>query len=141
MSKSAQFENGLLRLIFNAVGVPAVADNAAAPTASLYLTLHTADPSAGTQATNEVAYPGYARVAVARSATGWTVNGGSAALAANTAFPPSTSAGPTATHYGVGTAASGAGLLLYSGLLSPAVALATGVQVVLTSGSTVITED
>lgn len=41
---------------------------------SLYVSLHTGDPgSGGDQSTNECAYTSYARVAVARSAGGWTV--------------------------------------------------------------------
>lgn len=40
---------------------------------SLYISLHTADPSAGNQTTSETAYTGYARVAVARTSSGWTV--------------------------------------------------------------------
>ena len=40
---------------------------------SFFISLHTADPSAGNQSTSETAYTGYARVAVARSSAGWTV--------------------------------------------------------------------
>lgn len=42
---------------------------------SLYVSLHTADPGAsGDQTTNECAYTSYARVAVARSGSAWTVS-------------------------------------------------------------------
>lgn len=55
---------------------------------SLYLSLHTADPGeAGDQTTNEVSYTSYARVAVARNGSAWTVSGNAATLAANTDFP------------------------------------------------------
>lgn len=40
---------------------------------SLYVALHTADPSAGNQNTSEATYTSYARVAVARSGAGWSV--------------------------------------------------------------------
>lgn len=40
---------------------------------SFYVSLHTADPSAGNQTTSETSYTGYTRVAVARSSGGWTV--------------------------------------------------------------------
>ena len=41
---------------------------------SLYVSLHTGTPAVtGTQATNECAYTSYARVAVARTAGGWTI--------------------------------------------------------------------
>lgn len=41
---------------------------------SLYVSLHTSDPGVtGNQTTNETSYTSYARVAVARSGSGWTI--------------------------------------------------------------------
>ena len=89
MSKSDTFENDFLKLIFNAVGIANLADNAAAsPLANLYVSLHTADPGeGGNQSTSEIAYTGYARVPVARSAAGWVVTGNSVSPAAAINFP------------------------------------------------------
>ena len=73
MSKGDTFENDLLKLIFNATAIANLADNAAtSPLTNLSVALHTADPGeGGTQATNETAYTGYARVSVARTSGGW----------------------------------------------------------------------
>src|SRR3954465_15244129 len=129
MSKGDTFENDLLKLIFNATAIANLADNAAtAPLTNLYVSLHTADPGeAGTQSTSEATYTGYARVAVARTSGGWTVTGASCAPAANINFPAGTGGGGTATHFGVGTASSGAGNLRSSGTLTPNIAMGNGV--------------
>lgn len=142
MSKGNTFENDLLLLIFNATAIANIADNAASsPLTNLYVSLHTGDPGeAGNQTTNECAYTSYARVAVARSGSGWTVTGNSVSPAANIDFPEATGGTETATHFGVGTAASGTGKLLYKGAISPNISISTGVTPRLTT-ATAITED
>jgi hypothetical protein len=143
MSKSDTFENDLLKLIFNAVAIANLADNAASsPLTTLYVALHTADPGeAGTQATSEISYTGYARVAVARTSGGWTVTAASVSPVADIAFPISTGGtGGTATFASVGIASSGESKILYSGALSPNIVVTTGVTPIITTGST-ITED
>lgn len=139
MSKGNTFENDLLKLIFNATPIANLADNAAsAPLTDLYLALHTADPGeAGSQTTSECTYTGYARVAVVRTSGGWTVSGASVSPAADVLFGACTVGSETATHASIGTAASGAGKILYSGALSPTIAIALGVQPKITSGSTI----
>jgi len=142
MSKGNTFENDWLLLIFNATAIANIADNAAsAPLTNLYVSLHTGDPGeAGDQTTNECAYTSYARVAVARSGSGWTVSGNSVSPAAAITFPAATGGSETATYFAVGTAASGTGKLLYSGAISPTIAISSGVTPELTT-STAITED
>jgi hypothetical protein len=143
MSKGNTFENDLLKLIFNATAIANLADNAAtAPLTNLYVSLHTADPGeAGDQTTSETAYTGYARVAVARSSGGWTVTNNSVSPVANIDFGECTaSPGSAITHFGIGTASSGAGKLLYSGTVSPNITMAVGVIPRLKTTST-ITED
>jgi len=142
MSKGNTFENDLLRLIFNATAIANLADNASSsPLTDLYVSLHTADPGeAGDQTTNEIAYTSYARVAVARSGSGWTVTGNSVSPAGNIDFPTGTGGSGTATHFGVGTAASGAGKLLYKGTVTPNIVCGSGVTPRLTTASA-ITED
>ena len=143
MSKGDTFENDLLRLIFNGTAIGNLADNAATgPLTNLHVSLHTADPGdAGSQTTNEIAYTSYARVAVARTSGGWTVTGNSVSPVAAIAFPASTGGGTvTATHFGVGTAASGAGKLLYKGAITPNLVIANGTTPRLETG-TAITED
>lgn len=142
MSKSNTFENDWLKLVFNAVAIGNMADNAASsPLTALYVSLHTADPGeAGTQATSETTYAGYARVGVARTSSGWVVSNNSVSPVANVTFPTSTDAGQTITHFGVGVAASGASKLLYSGALTPTITTQIGVTPILSNTST-ITED
>lgn len=143
MSKGNTFENDLLKLIFNATAIANICDNAAAsPLTNLYVSLHTADPGeAGDQTTNETAYTGYARIAVARTSGGWTVTANSVSPAANIDFGACTaSPGGNITHVGVGTASSGAGKLLYSGALTPNITMGTGVIPRVDTTST-ITED
>ena len=61
MSKSDAWENGLLLLIFNGTAFTGIAQNNATPS-DLFLSLHTASPlDAGTLATSEATYTGYAR--------------------------------------------------------------------------------
>jgi hypothetical protein len=143
MSKSSTFENDWLKLIFNATAIANIADNAAsAPLTNLYVSLHTSDPGeAGNQATNETAYTGYARVAVARSGSGWTVTDNSVSPVSAIPFAECTaSPGAALTHFAVGTDAAGTGKVLYSGTLTPNVTMAVGVTPVIKTASA-ITED
>lgn len=142
MSKTNTFENDLLKLIFNATAIANLADNAASsPLTNLYVSLHTADPGeAGNQTTSETTYTSYARVAVARTTGGWTVTANSVSPVANIDFPTCTGGTATITHFGVGTASSGTGVLYYSGTVTPNISVSSGVTPRLTTAST-ITED
>lgn len=146
MSKSNTFENELLLLLFNNTDIPDIGDAAgiqnSASAGSLYLSLHTADPGeAGTQSTNEIAYTGYARQAVARSAAGFTVAGNSVTLTNNVDFPEMTGgAGGTVTHFAVGKEVSGATVILYSGTTDPDILISAGVTPRLKQ-ATSVTED
>jgi hypothetical protein len=142
VSKGNTFENDFLKLIFQAAAIANIADNASSsPLTNLYVSLHTADPGeAGDQTTSEAAYTSYARVAVARSGSGWTVTANSVSPAATIAFPACTGSTSTVTHWGVGTASSGAGKLLYKGAVTPNISVSTGVTPQLTTASAV-TED
>ncbi len=142
MSKSNAFENSLLKLIFNATAIANLADNAASsPLTNLYVSLHTADPGeAGDQSTSEATYTGYARVAVLRTSGGWTVTNNSVSPVANIDFANCTAGTNTITYFGVGTASSGAGVLYYSGTVTPSISVSSGVTPRLTTAST-ITED
>lgn len=122
-------ENQLLLLLFNNAPLAGLGDAAgllgSAAAGSLYVSVHTGDPGeAGTQSTSEAAYGGYARVAVARTAGGWTVTGNTFANAATVQFPAATSGTATLTHIGIGTAASGAGKLLWRGAFQDPASLA-----------------
>lgn len=145
MSATNGMENGVLLLYFNNTDHANIGDAAglqnSAAAGSFYLSLHTADPGeAGDQTTNETTYGSYARQAVARSSAGFTVSGNSCTLTATVAFPEATSGTATITHFGLGTASSAAGNLLFKGTVTPNLSIATGVTPRLTTG-TAITAD
>ena len=138
-AKSSTFDSDLLKLIFQAIAIANVADNAAgAPLTNLYVSLHTVAPTVGgSQTTSEAAYTGYARVAVARTAGGWTVTGSSVSPAATITFPAATAGSETEAFFAVGTASTGAGKVLYFGAIAPTIAVAAGVTPQLTTASAV----
>jgi hypothetical protein len=142
MSKGDTFENDILRLVFNATAIANIADNAAtSPLTNLFASLHTADPGeAGSQTTSEIAYTSYGRATIARTTGGWTVTANSVSPFANIDFAAGTGGSGTATHFGVGTAVSGAGKLLYKGTVTPNIVCGNGVTPRLTT-ATAITED
>lgn len=145
MSKANTWEAGLLALVFNNTDFTAVGDAGgllgSVTPGSLYISLHTGDPGeAGDQTTNEASYTGYARVAVARSGAGWTVTTG-VANAADIDFAECTAGSATATHFGIGTASSGAGKLLYSGALTASLAISAGISPTIAAGALTGTED
>lgn len=143
MSKSNTFENDLLKLIFWGTAIANIADNAAAaPLTNLYISLHTADPGeAGNQATSEVAYTGYQRIAIIRTSSGWAITGGSVSPVVGIEFPEMTAgANGVATHAAIGTASTGAGKILYSGALSPTITYEFGVKPRIPPSSTITEE-
>ena len=140
--KGQSFDTGLMQAIFTAVfsnaTVTSLFQNAGSPLTSLYVALHSTDPTAtGSQTSNEISYTSYARVAVARTTGGWTVGTATVSPAATISFPACTGGTATATYWSVGTASSGAGNLLYAGSLSPSISISNGVTPQLTSSSTI----
>ena len=96
---------------------------------SLYIGLHTADPTlTGNQTTNEATYTGYARVAVPRTSAAWTTTAGTFANAATVTFPAATAGTNTITYFSIGTLASGTGDLLLSGALTSSLAVSAGIS-------------
>lgn len=146
MSKGNTFENELLLLIFNNDALPLIGDASglqpSASDGSLYVSLHTGDPGeGGNQTTSEAAYTSYARVAVARSGSGWTVSGNAVSNAALVQFPQCTGGSETLTHFAVGTASTSTGKVLYKGALSSSLAVSSGIQPQFAIGDLDITED
>ena len=140
--KSDFFETAILDLIFQGVAIADIAENdTTTPLAQYFVSLHTADPGeGGTQLTSEATYGAYARVGVTRTAGGWAVTGGVASPVADITFPQATSGSNTITHAMVGTLATGAGVHLFSGTVTPNITVTTNVTPRLTTAST-ITED
>jgi len=137
MSKTNAFETDLLEFIFLDTAIPW--EGAAT---NLYISLHTASPAeTGNQTTNEAAYTSYARVAVTRSGTEWTVSGDTVDNDNAITFPKATGGSETITHVGIGTAASGTGNLVYYGALSSSLAVSTNITPEFAAGDLDITED
>ena len=140
MSMSNASETNLLNLLFNNTDWANVGDAAglqnSTAAGSFYVALHTADPGdAGNQSTNEVSYTGYARVAVARTAGGWTVSGNQVSNTATVQFGECTAGSATATHFSVGLLTSGAGDILYSGALSASRSISSGITPLFNAGA------
>jgi hypothetical protein len=149
MSKGNTLETGILNLILNNINLADIGDatglRGSTTAGSLYISLHTADPGeGGSQTTSETAYTGYARVAIARSGAQWTVVSGAASNAALVTFGACTAApGGNITNFGVGTASSGAGVLLYKGALAAALVMSSAPSTIpeFAIGDLDITED
>lgn len=146
MSASNAFETALLEHLLTNDAIANIGDATGLPPSAsagqLYISLHTADPGeAGDQTTSEVGYTSYARAGVVRSAAGWTVSGNAGTNAAAIDFPEATGGTANATHFGVGTSASGPGMLLLSGELTAPLAISNGITPSFAIGSLSVTVD
>lgn len=132
MSMTNAAETALLTLLFNNADWANIGDAAglqnSATAGSFYVSLHTADPGeAGTQATSEAAYTGYARVAVVRSGAGWTISANNVSNAAAVTFGACTAGSSSVTHFGIGTDLSGTGNLILKGAVTATLAVSAGI--------------
>jgi hypothetical protein len=134
-----------LLALFNGTTWANVLQNAGSPLTNFYLAFHTADPGiSGYQNTSEAAYSGYGRTAIARTNAQFTVtqNSGTSstvALVNAQSTPISGGAGSNITNFSIGTASTGAGNILFSGTVTPAITIQTNVTPQLQAG-TIITE-
>ncbi len=136
------YETGFAKLLYQAVALADIAENdATSPLAFIRWSLHTASPGAneatGTQATSEAGHAPYARISVARTTAGHAVASGVATPVANVDFAACTSGTATASHFGHGTATSGAGSLIIYGAITPSISISAGVTPRLTTASSV----
>jgi len=139
-AKSTTLDGAILDLLLNGVALAGMfQNNVTNPKTILYVALHTADPGvAGNQNTNEVAYTGYARAAVSRTSSFWTIAGGVASPTATINFPARSDVGSTvATYASIGIASSGAFLILYSGALTPSITITQGVTPAIAATSSI----
>lgn len=130
--------NSFLLLVFNTTTWANVAINAtASPITNVELSTHTASPSGSSQTTSESAYGSYARVPVSRAsgAGGFTITSATMALSTLTSMPAATSGTETITHFGLGTAHTSTGSLLFWGTVTPNIAVATGVTPQITTAT------
>lgn len=147
-AKSDTYEYNILKLLFNGVGISSICTSAGST--SLWLGLHTADPTDAMSTANEGGYTAYTRVQMDRStaSTGWSVTSGTSNVNAS-ASPVGTISFPTVATTSTGTftygsvwqsSAGGSSVGMYYGTLSPSINFGSGVTPQVTSGSS-ITED
>lgn len=116
-----------LRLLFHGTNIDGIADNAAFPLGDLWVGLYIKE-AGFRQDNNETKYTGYKRIKVARSVSGWFVDGTNVTPATDINFPEclKESSLPI-THFAVGSSASGDGLIFIKGAVNPVVELKLGV--------------
>jgi len=140
MSASNHTENALALLIFNNTAFANVGDASglqpSATAGNFYARLHTADPGeAGDGDTNAISYTGYAPVAIARSAGGFTVTGSNIANTAAVQFGECTAGSGTATHFSITLGSGAASPILYSGALTASRAISAGITPLFNAGA------
>jgi hypothetical protein len=132
VSKGNQTENDIMQFIFNGVAMPSYGS-------TLLVHLHTSDPGeAGSGATSEADYTGYAPVVVARDAGGFTVTNNQAVNTAEVTFPECTGGANTITHASVTTVGD---QILYSGALTAPINISNLITPRFPAGTLVMTED
>ena len=97
-TKKSGFKNDLLKLIFQNTNIANIGDGTglrgSSVAGSFYIALYSVAPTASTPGT-EITYTGYARVAVVRSGSGWTVSTNNSSNAAAITFGKRTDLGET----------------------------------------------
>ena len=143
MSKSNLHETAYLKLVFQNVAMANIGDASgiqpSATAGSLYLALYKTDPT-DADSGNEANYTSYARVAVVRSAAGFTVSGATVENTATATFPTSTGVSNVLTHFGIKTAAFPGGDLVGSGALTSNLTVENGDTPKFDAGALVVTE-
>jgi hypothetical protein len=146
MSASYEFETTCLQHYLQNTAHANIGDAtgllASGTTGNLYISLHTADPTdAGTQASSEATYTGYARIAVVRSSSGFDVVLGVGSNHASVTFAQCTGGSNVLTYFGVGTALTTAGHLLFSGALTSSLTVSNGITPSFAANQLTITAD
>ncbi|HKY40765.1 MAG TPA: hypothetical protein VJN18_32745 [Polyangiaceae bacterium] len=128
MAFSTTFRSSIAGLIFTATAIADIADNdATSPITNIQISLHESDPTSGNQTTGEGNYTSYARVAVARTTSGYTDTAGVVTNDAAITFPACTGGSDTISHVGNGTASSGSGVLIVAGALTASLSVSNGI--------------
>jgi len=145
-SKVNAFETDFLELLFNNVDITGIGDASgilgSTADGSFYIALFTADPTDSGLVTNECDYTGYARKAVVRTSSGWTISGNQVSNTALISFDPCTGGTNVVTHFGIcksGTA--GVADLIYHGSLTTSRTVENGVTPEFAIGAIAVTED
>ena len=151
MSKVNALEQGLLELLFT--NVDTAFDNvgdatgivASSGAGSLYIALFTATPGETGSSTNEADYTGYARVAVGRSGSNWTVSADDPDYQVTNdneiAFAQCTGGSNSITHFAICKAgAASTDDMLYYGALDTSRTVDNGVTPKFAIGAIVVKE-
>lgn len=139
------FENALALLLFNNTAFANFGDatglRATTSAGSLYLALWIGDPTDADSGGAEASYTGYARVAIARSGSGFTVSANTVTNAAALEFGACTGGTlGTITHGAICTASSGDNMILKAAL-SSTIVLASGIVPQVPAGDLDLTLD
>jgi hypothetical protein len=109
---------------------------------SFYVSLHTSDPGeTGDQSTNQASYSGYTRAQIVRTGAGFSRSGSVVTNVGTLSFGANGGSLQTMTHFGVGTASTGAGVLICSGALNTPLAVISGMTPQALPGTLAITFD
>lgn len=146
MSMSNDAEAAMLDLVFLNIDWANVGDAAglqnSAAAGNLFAGLHVGDPGeTGTQATNECTYTGYARVAIPRTAGGFSRTGNVIANVAAITFGQCTAGVETATYGSIGLQSAGATQILVRGPLSAPLLIQSPIQPIIAPGTFTNTAD
>lgn len=119
MSKSNLHETAILKLVFQNIAHANIGNASglqpSGAAGSFYIAIFTASPTDADSGT-EANYTSYARIAVARSAAGFTITGDTLTNAAVITFPTSTGGTNIITHFGVYTALTSGDLISWGAL-------------------------
>ncbi len=127
MSKGNTTEIDILKLYYQAVAIADIAENdGSSPETLIDIALHSADPGeAGTQATNELSYTGYARLTETRNATQFPVVSNHIENLAVQTFGKNTDvSAQTALYWSTGY---GAGIIIHKGPLGASSFIGEGI--------------
>lgn len=144
--KSDTYEYQFLLMTF--AGKPISSMSSTIGTTSIWVGLHTADPTEAGSTANEGGYAAYTRVAVDRSTAGWTVTSGTggtvATVSPTTAIPfpqvATTSTGTFSFASAYISSAGSASAMLYFGAISPVINFSQNVTPSITTGSSITEE-
>lgn len=139
MSMSNIGETALLNLLFKNQAWENVGDASglqpSAAAGDFYVRLHSADPGeTGTGDTSEIAYTGYAPVAVARGA-GFNVSGAVVSNAGTVQFGECTAGTATVTHFSVCVGNDAGAAIVYRGALGATRNISAGITPLFNAGA------
>ncbi len=144
-SKKDAFETDLLELIFNNTNLANIGDatglRGSTTAGNFHIALYTTAPNDSNEGA-ETVYTNYARVAVERSGSGWTVSGNLATNAAAITFPQCGETGATLVAFSINTGGTeNDDDAIYWGDLTANLAVSSGITPEFAAGALDVYED